>query len=183
MSTLLTIAVLGLILAPFGRWYWRGSFREDASQAAGSDDFTMKPTRRHRIFVVGVLTFPALFGVCVAIVDKANAGVGWLFGGMSLLFAPFVLPTLFRSIAVSSRGLRAWSPWTGGKEIAWADVAAVWFREWGQTIRIKDTSGRTIVVPNYVSGMRQLEKALLAHRPAVGASDAFQKLQKHLAAL
>jgi hypothetical protein len=100
--------------------------------------------------------------------------------GISLL--AFGLP-LIRRVTLSAEGIRVRSPWTGITFVPWKDVSAVSCRRWATaTIRIRAGQRLMIVVPWYLTGMRQLQGELEARVSRGVSQDAFTRYRNFLAA-
>jgi len=143
----------------------------------------MIPSAAHRRLLLGIF---ALTVVGVA----AMFFYSMPFWKLALVFSPFflvpvlvALNTLRRTVVVSPSGLVSYSPWTGYKTADWQQIAAVRFREWGQTIRIRLTDGRLIVIPCYLSGTAALEARMREELEPTILGDTFERYKSYLAAL
>lgn len=180
MSNVLVIAVVGATVPLVLRWLYRGSLRE-AADGAGGDAFTMKPSRRHHLFIYGLLAFCASFGAVIGLNEndwQLGAVIGVAFAAMPGLYSL----SLIRRIYVTDDGIQSVSPIGMRRQFRWKNLAKVSFREWGQTIRIRCVSGKTIVVPLHMAGLRELEQALLKHAPpGARGTVAFDEVRAYVA--
>ena len=179
VSTLLEMHVVRAVM----RWYQRGSFAEEAALLSGGCSFVMKPSRYHRQFIASISFFSLAVGGATAVIAfpywELSLGC-WI---LSAIPAVAGVPTFTRAVTVTPSGMSSFSPFSGLTAVEWPDVISVRFRTWGQTIRIRNRNGRTIVIPIYMSGLKMLEREFGKRLPVYVWVGAFNKLKRHLASI
>jgi hypothetical protein len=91
--------------------------------------------------------------------------------------------SLKRTIHISDHGLLATSPWSRSASIAWKEIRHVDFRTWGQTLRVKDSAGHTIVIPCTLAGTEDLERRMKKEVAIYVCGKAFRKYREYLKGL
>jgi hypothetical protein len=161
-----------------------GSYRERADKDAASGTLIMKLSRVHRrlawFTLAATLVTLTLFIAKLGIDPTSWWWFASLLCSMLILGSAAFLLSMRRRIYLSTDGIVSRPPLGRETSIAWSDITAVRFRQWGWTLRIHTKQGVTIVIPSAMSGGKDLEEMMDRRLPVQVYAMAFMKYRAAL---
>lgn len=117
------------------------------------------------LLLVGSQALMAVMFVVIPFRNAADTQSFWSLEAFLLILLLPLVNEIRKRVAVNAQGIADFSPWVGQRTIEWSQVKDVSYSAGSMILSIR-TTGPTIRVHNYLSGMHTLIQFLVQHLPS-----------------